>query len=108
MEKDIILDGIIKYTKDKKVNWMIFYDGEYTTEYRCNIKIQGNKYINIEFSYDFKNINSSIIRIYISKGSYNLSSPVEYKKKYIDIDSNGRTARLKELVDIITGKKIKV
>jgi len=66
MENDILLEGIIEYTKDKKLKWEIYHEQNLISEYKCKYPIIGNKSIFIRFYCNYKNMKLSGLDVSIS------------------------------------------
>lgn len=95
MENDILIDGIIDYTKDGKLKWNIRHETKLSTDYSCSLQISGIKEIQITFYYDYKIIGKSRLSISIKMEKNRLRN-----YKYITSEML-KTNRFKELSDLI-------
>lgn len=67
MENDIILDGIIQYTLDKKLKWEVRYSKGSKIVLTSKIKITKTKSVVIDFFYISNDYNLSYILVYFMR-----------------------------------------
>lgn len=95
MENDILFEGIIQYTKKKKLKWKSFSKNDSILIYRSVLRISNIKEIQIEFLMNKENEFKSSISIDILT-EINKLRPYKFITLF-DLKSN----RFKELLDII-------
>lgn len=65
IDNDILIDGIINYTKNGKLEWTISYERDLATDFKAALKISKIKEIDIKFHCNYRDINKSGISIFI-------------------------------------------
>jgi len=92
---EILIKGIIEYTKYNKINWVLYYDTSSKLVYKTIYFYTNNKYIDIRLYYDKKNKYS--IDISLSIGPNRI-------REYKFISNNKYNNLLKHLLSMIKDK----
>jgi len=101
MENDILIDGVIVYTKEDKLKWDVYDQRDLISEYKCKMVISKSKELQIRFYCNYKNMHQSGINFAIQTGSDKITN-----YKYMSSSDFDFNSRFKELSDLIN-KKLK-
>jgi len=99
MEKDILMDGIILYTKDDELKWEVYNEKDLISEYKTKTMISNSKELQIRFYCNYKDMKKSAIEVNIQ------SEPNRITTYAYMLSTDFHTGnRFKELSDLINNK----